>query len=141
MRRAIIVAAVLLGGVTGALLVADAASANEPVPDPIWRTVDSGADLVLSRPTFWNSACHPLGVTVTVTEPPANGTVTVTEGPNIANPHPRFGTAGRCGGTLIMGKQVIYRSKPGFHGTDYLVYHYLSQWGNRAEAHVNITVR
>ena len=52
MTRAIIVAALLLVGATAPLLVADAASANEPVPDPIWRTVDSGADLVLSRPTF-----------------------------------------------------------------------------------------
>lgn len=141
MRRAIIVAALLLGGATGASLVADAASANEPVPDPIWRTVDSGADLVLSTPTFWNSACHPIGVTVTVTQPPANGTVSVTTGPNIANPHPRFGTAGRCGGTLIEGKRVVYRSAPGFHGNDYVVYHYRSDLGHRAEAHVYITVR
>jgi hypothetical protein len=141
MTRAIVVAALLLVGATAPLLVADAASANEPVPDPIWRTVDSGADLVLSRPTFWNSACQARGVTVTVTHPPANGTVLVTEGLNIANPRPRFGTPGRCGGTLIMGKRVIYRSTPGFHGSDYVVYHYVSDWGERAEAHVNITVR
>jgi hypothetical protein len=141
MTRALIVAALLLGGATGSLLAADAALANEPVPDPIWLTVDPGADLVLSSPTFWNSACQPLGVTVTVTHPPAHGTVSVTQGLNRANPHPRFGTAGRCGGTLIMGKRVIYRSAPDFHGTDYVVYHYVSERGHRAEAHVNITVR
>jgi hypothetical protein len=61
MIRAIIVAALLLGGATGPLLVADTAFADHPVPDPIWLTVDSGADLVLSRPTFWDSACHPPG--------------------------------------------------------------------------------
>jgi hypothetical protein len=69
MTRAIIVAALLLGGATGPLLVADNAFADHAVPDPIWPTVDSGADLVLSRPTFWDRACHPLGVTVTVTQP------------------------------------------------------------------------
>jgi hypothetical protein len=142
MTRAIIVAALLLGGPTGPLLVADAAFAKDPAyPNPVRRTVDSWAELVLSRPTFWNSACHALGVTVTVTQPPANGTVSVTEGLNAANPHPRFGTAGGCGGMQIMGKQVVYRSNPGFQGTDVLVYHYVSEWGNRAEATVIITVR
>ena len=141
MIRAIIVAALLLGGATGPLLVADTAFAGESVPDPVWLTVDSGADLVLSSPTFWDSACQPLGVTVTVTQPPAHGTVSVVAGLNRANPHPRFGTPGRCGGTLIMGKRVVYRSEPGFDGTDYIVYHYVSDGGHRAEAHVNITVR
>ena len=73
MIRAIIFAALLLGGATGPLLVADVALADHSVPDPIWLTVDSGADLRLSSPTFWNSACQPLGVTVTVTQPPAHG--------------------------------------------------------------------
>ena len=140
MIRAFIVAAVLLGA-TAPLRVAGTAFANEPVPDPVRLTVDSGADVRLSSPTFWDSACHPLGVTVTVTQPPAHGTVSVVAGLNRANPHPRFGTAGRCGGTLIMGKRVVYRSEPGFHGTDYVVYHYVSARGHRAEAHVNITVR
>jgi hypothetical protein len=141
MRRALIVAALVLGSAIGQLPVVDAAFANKPVPDPVRLTVDSGADLVLSRPTFWNSACQARGVTVTVTQPPANGTVTVMDGLNTANPHPRFGTPGRCGGTQIMGKRVIYRSTPGFHGSDYVVYHYVSDWGERAEAHVYITVR
>jgi hypothetical protein len=139
--RVIVVAALLLAGAAGALLVADTAFANEPVPDPVWLTVDSDADLLLSSPTFWDSACQPLGVTVTVTQPPAHGAVSVVAGLNRANPHPRFGTAGRCGGALIMGKRVVYRSEPGFHGADYVVYHYVSEGGHRAEAHVNITVR
>ena len=141
MIRAIIVAALLLGGATGPLLVAEPAFADHAVPDPVYLTVDSGADLRLSSPTFWDRACHPVGVTVTVTQPPAHGTVSVVAGPNAANPNPRFGTPGRCGGTLIMGKRVIYRSEPGFHGADYVVYHYVSDGGRRAEAHVYITVR
>jgi hypothetical protein len=142
MVRAIIVAALLLGGATGALFVADAAFAEQVAPDStIERTVDSGTELVLSRPTFWDSGCHARGVTVTVTQPPANGTVSVTEGLNTAPDHPKFGTAGRCGGMQIMGKQVVYRSSPGFHGSDVVVYHYVSDWGERAAATVFITVR
>jgi hypothetical protein len=115
--------------------------ADHPVPDPVWLTVDSGADLRLSSPTFWDRGCNPLGVTVTVTQPPAHGTVSVVAGLNTANPNPRFGSPGPCGGTLIMGKRVIYRSEPGFHGNDYVIYHYVSARGNTAEAHVYITMR
>jgi hypothetical protein len=143
-RRAIIVTALLLGGATSPLPVADAAFVRELTPaslETVNRTVDSGMDLMLSRPTFWNSACNARGVTVTVTQPPANGTVSVTEGSNIANPKPKFGTPGRCGGMQIMGKQVVYRSRPGFHGTDVMAYQYVSGWGQRSGATVIITVR
>jgi hypothetical protein len=144
MTRAIVVTALLLGGATGSLLVADAAFAEELAPTSpgtVRRTVDSGMELVLSRPTFWNSACNARSVTVTVTQPPANGTVSVTEGLNTAPGNPKFGTAGRCGGMQIMGKQVVYRSRPGFHGSDVVVYEYVSDWGERAAATVIVTVR
>jgi hypothetical protein len=144
MTRAMIVTALLLGGATGSLLVADTAFAEEfapTSPGTVRRTVDSGLELVLSRPTFWNSACNARGVTVTVTEPPANGTVSVTEGLNTAPGNPKFGTAGRCGGMQIVGKQVVYRSRLGFHGSDVVVYEYISDWGERATATVIITVR
>jgi hypothetical protein len=144
MTRATVAIALLLSATTGSLLVPDAALARELAPTSFGtdaRTVDSGADLVLSRPTFWNSACNARGVTVTVTQPPANGTVSVTEGLNTANANPKFGTPGRCGGMQIMGKQVVYRSRPGFHGTDVVVYEYISDWGERAVATVIIAVR
>jgi hypothetical protein len=160
MTRATFVIALLLGAAIGSLLVADAAltkvlaqtsfgtdartvdSGSEQTSfRKVARTVDSGADLVLSRPTFWNSACNARGVTVIVTQPPANGTVSVTEGLNTANVNPKFGTAGHCGGMQIMGKQVVYRSRPGFHGTDVVVYEYISDWGERAGATVIIAVR
>ena len=120
MTRAIIVTVLLLGGATGSLLVAEAASAEELAPTSpgtVRRTVDSGAELVLSRPTFWNGACAARGVKVTVTQPPAHGTVSVTEGLNTANRNPKFGTAGRCGGMQIMGKQIVYRSYARDHRT------------------------
>jgi hypothetical protein len=160
MTRAIIVAAMLLGAAAGSLLVADAALAEEPAPTSLGadaptvdsdvqptsfrtvaRTVDSGADVVLSRLTFWNSACNARSVTVTVTRPPANGTVSVTEGLNTASVNPKFGTAGRCSGMQIMGKQVVYRSGPGFHGTDVVVFEYISDRGERSRVTVTIAVR
>jgi hypothetical protein len=141
MTRAIVAAALLLGE-AGLSMVADAAFAEVVAPPSvISRTVDSGADLVLSRPTFWNSACAARSITVTLIQPPANGTFSVTEGLNTANPDPKFGTAGRCGGMQIMGKQVIYRSTSGYHGSDVVIYEYVSDWGEKAKATVFITVR
>ena len=144
MRRAIIVTALLLAGAAGLSLAVDAAFADERAPvrsGTVRRTVDSGSEVVLSRPTFWNGACNARGVTVTVTQSPANGTVSVTEGLNTAPETPKFGTAGGCGGMQIMGKQVVYRSRPDFHGSDVVVYEYISDWGERAAATVFITVR
>jgi hypothetical protein len=160
MTRAIIVAALLLGAATGSPLVVGTARAKELAPTSfgadtpavdsdvgpisfrtVARTVDSGADLVLSRLTFWNSACDARSVTVTVTQPPANGTVSVTEGLNTANANPKFGTAGRCGGMQIMGKQIVYRSRSDFHGTDVVIYEYISDRGERSRATVIIAVR
>jgi hypothetical protein len=58
-----------------------------------------------------------------------------------SNVNPKFGSAGRCGGMQIMGKQAVYRSRLGFHGTDVVVYEYISDWGERAGATVIIAVR
>jgi hypothetical protein len=160
MIRAINVVALLLGAATGSLLFAGIASAKELAPTSIGadtptvdsdagppsfrtvlRTVDSGVDVVLSRLTFWNNACKARDVTVTVTRPPANGTISITEGLNTANVNPKFGTAGHCGGIQIMGKQIAYRSRPGFRGNDALVYEFISDRGERSRATVIITVR
>jgi hypothetical protein len=160
MTRAIIVTVLLLAAAAGSLLVADTALAKELAPTSfgadtptvdsdvapasfrtIARTVDSGADVVLSRLTFWNSACNARDFTVTVTQPPANGTVSVTEGLNTANANPKFGTSGRCGGMQIMGKQILYRSRLGFRGTDVVIYEYISDRGERSRTTVNIAVR
>jgi hypothetical protein len=128
------------------------AGTTPPAPSPhaitagsvqrtVERTVDSGADVVLVRHTSWDGACNPRDVTITVTQPPANGTVSVVAGLNRASLNPTFGSAGRCGGTLIMGKRVVYRSEPGFHGSDYVVIHRVSGAHRIIETQVIITVR
>jgi hypothetical protein len=152
--------ALLFAAATGSLLVASAALAEDLEPASfgtdartvdsgseqtvfrkVMRTVDSDADLVLSRPTFWDRACNGRSLTVTVTEAPANGTVSVTEGLNTANANPKFGTPGPCAGVQIMGKQIVYRSRAGFHGTDVVAYEYISDRGERGGATVVIAVR
>ena len=107
------------------LSYAQAALAS-PTVRRIARTVDSGAESVIARTTFWNNECNARPVTVTIKQPPANGTASIKEGLNPVVENPRFVTGGACVARQIMGKQIIYRSNPGFHGGDVVVYEVVS---------------
>jgi len=105
------------------------------------RTADSGSESVVARSTYWNSQCEPRGVTVTIKQPPASGTASVKEGLNPVVANPRFGTAGKCVGKQVMGKQILYRSNPGFRGSDQIVYESVTDQGQRTSVTVKIEVR
>ena len=112
-----------------------------PTGQTLTRTVDSGSESVIARSTFWNSECNSRSVTVTIRQQPANGTASVREGLNTVPENPRFGTAGSCAGKQIMGKQIVYRSKANFRGTDVVVYESVSDRGERSSTTVTIEVR
>ena len=112
-----------------------------PTGQTLTRTVDSGSESVVARSTFWNSECNPRPVTVTIKQQPANGNASVREGLNTVPENPRFGTAGSCVGKQIMGKQIVYRSKADFRGTDVVVYESASDKGERSLITVTIEVR
>jgi hypothetical protein len=78
---------------------------------------------------------------VTIKQPPAHGTASVKEGLNTVRENPRFGTAGKCVGKQVMGKQIVYRSKPSFHGDDAVTYEVRSDKGEQASTIVNVKVR
>jgi len=40
-----------------------------------------------------------------------------------------------------MGKQIVYRSKPGFRGADVIVYETVSDRGERATTTINVEVK
>lgn len=119
---------------------AQAAPAS-PIERKVTRTVDSGSESAIARSTFWNSECNARAVTVTIKQPPANGKVSVREGLNPVVENPQFGTAGRCAGKQVMGKQIVYQSKPGFHGSDVVVYESFSDRGEKTSTTVIIEVR
>jgi len=116
-----------------------AATAAEPVV--LTRSVESGAETVVARSTFWNSDCSPVSVKVTITKPPSRGTATVREGANPVSANPRFGTSGQCVGKEVMGKQVVYRSPVGYKGEDVINYESVSAKGQKSNVVVNITVK
>ena len=105
------------------------------------RSVDSGADAVIARSAFWNSQCQARSFTLTIKQPPANGAVRVTEGLNPIVENPAIGTAGRCAGKQVKGKQIVYRSKPGFHGVDTVIYDVVSDRGEQIVTTITIDVR
>ena len=118
-----------------------AARAQAKPPNQISRSVDSGAEAIVSRSTFWTGECQPRGFKLTITKQPSHGKVSVKEGKNTVMANPRFGTAGKCVGKEIMGKQVMNRSDPGFHGEDVVNYEIESDKGEKGETIVTITVK
>ena len=44
-------------------------------------------------------------------------------------------------GKQVMGKQIVYQSKPDFHGSDVVVYESLSDKGEKTSTTVSIEVR
>ena len=105
------------------------------------RTVDSGSESVISRSSFWSAQCNARPFTLTIKQQPAHGTISIREGLNPVAENPRFGTAGSCAGKQVMGKQILYRSTPGFQGQDAIVYEIVSDKGQRGATTVTIEVR
>jgi hypothetical protein len=78
---------------------------------------------------------------VTITRAPTNGEAWVNVGPNTVSANPSSGTAGRCAGKQVIGKQIMYQSKPGFHGSDVVSLEILSDRGQKSSTTVTIEVR
>jgi hypothetical protein len=106
-------------------------------------TVESDAESMIARPTFWDGECRPRPFKAIITRAPTNGTAWVKVGPNtVSAAGVRSGTAGRCVGREVIGKQIMYRSNAGFHGSDVVSYEIVGS--NRRETYsttVTIEVR
>jgi hypothetical protein len=117
------------------------ATPGSSLGETVTRAVDSGSESVIARASFFNGECGARPVTVTITQPPARGTASIRDGLNTVPERARFGTSGSCAGRQVMGKQIVYRSDPGFRGGDLLVYEFVSDRGERGSTTVVIEVR
>jgi hypothetical protein len=90
----------------------------------VQRIAASGIASPISNERAWDwTSCAAQTVVVTIVEQPKNGTVTIRdETMNIPATTNRAGSTGVCAGKPINGKRVYYQSRPGFFGTDRLVY-------------------
>jgi hypothetical protein len=89
----------------------------------VTRDAQSGVDSHISWERAWDRDCKAVPVTVTITQQPTNGTISVTQATStIPESTPRSGSIGPCAGKTVTGNQVKYRSNPGFRGTDTVKY-------------------
>ncbi len=109
---------------------------------PLSGSVESGADTVIAYGRHWNPApCVPQRTSIVITQPPAHGTVQILEErADVPWTTPRTGGTGYCRGMLLFAKKIIYRSEPGFEGTDTLSYESIGPNGRRAPYTVTIAV-
>jgi len=103
------------------------------------RSAESGVEALLVDERSWDASCKPLPTSVTITSQPGNGKVTVVPSVSIiAASAPRSGSTGRCAGKSISGNQIMYRSHPGFRGTDTLAYKVM--YGNGKNGSTTVTI-
>jgi hypothetical protein len=132
--RALIAAAPL----AVALLIATGALAQEI---KLTRSAASGIEMLLVDERSWDANCKPLATSVTIISQPSNGKVTVVPGASvIAVAAPPSGSKLQCAGKSMTGNQIMYRSNPGFRGTDTLAYKVLYANGKSGSTTVTINV-
>jgi hypothetical protein len=88
------------------------------------RKAQSGVETRIAYERAWNRDCQALPTTVTVTQAPKNGAISVVQGTSTVPPStPNSGeTADNCVGKTVAGNEVHYKSNAGFHGTDSVTY-------------------
>ncbi len=108
----------------------------------VTRTADSGVESLIAHERSWDRNCNPRQSAVTITSKPTSGTVSVVLGTStIPTSTPRFGSTGVCAGKTITGNQVMYKSKPGFHGVDTVTYGVVYGDGSRGSTTITINVK
>ena len=102
------------------------------------RTAKPGADSQLAFSSRWDRNCNGLPVKITFTRPPKNGAAWSVEADEIIPPStPGSGNTGQCAGKTIKSKKIMYRSTPGFRGSDTVGY---DSDGNGLIIHTTIAV-
>jgi len=81
-------------------------------------------------------------VNVILTNTPLNGVAAVKAGLSVLpETGPRAKSVGNCAGAIMIGKHIMYRSNPGFHGFDRVSYDAVNANGTRVSTIVTIAVR
>ena len=87
------------------------------------RNAKSGLDAGLAYAGRWDRNCSALPVKVTFTRQPQNGMAWSVEADEVLPAStPGSGNTGQCAGKTITSKKIMYRSKPGYHGSDTVSY-------------------
>jgi len=108
----------------------------------ITKSAGSGVETTIARASGWDKAtCASRLHSVNITRPPAHGTVSVVdEVTTIPASTQRSGSTGQCAGKPLKDKKILYKSNPGFTGTDTFSYESVDPNGSRGPFDVTITV-
>jgi hypothetical protein len=89
------------------------------------RTAKSGVETRLAYSGHWDTrTCASLPDKVTISKQPEHGTASIKPAEEtLPQSTPGSGSTGPCAGKKIPASAIMYRSKPGFKGTDTLGYH------------------
>lgn len=89
------------------------------------RTAKSGVETRLAFSAHWDDkTCNSLPNKVTISKQPAHGTASIKPAEQTLHQStPGSGATGPCEGKKIQASAIMYRSNPGFKGTDTFGYH------------------
>jgi hypothetical protein len=123
----------------GAFMVGLSVAGAETVKEMnLTRQAKSGIDSALATSGRWDRDCNALTSSVTITGKPSNGTAWVVEAKYpVPARTPASGDTGKCAGKIVTGNKIMYRSNPGFHGTDLVTY---DSHGGATVIHTTITI-
>jgi hypothetical protein len=97
------------------------------------RTAKSGVETQLAYSAQWDKNCNSLPNKVTISKQPEHGTASIKPAEQtLPKSTPGSGGTGSCDGKKVQASAIMYRSNPGFKGTDTLGYH--------AEAGIDATI-
>ena len=115
--------------------------ASDAYADSIARTANSGELKRLWTYRAWDSQCKSLGAKINVLSKPEHGDIVPQVVKTIlGQTFNRFGSAGRCAGTLIAGLEVYYKSVEGYRGTDTVTLEIVYGYGRHITDTFTITV-
>jgi hypothetical protein len=113
---------IALTGLAAALAAASGTSAEEKTMN-LSRNAKTGVDSLLAYAGRWDRNCHELSIKINFTRQPAQGMAwSVEDDRVIPASTPAMGSTGQCAGKTVKSKKIMYRSAPGFRGSDAVSY-------------------
>jgi len=102
------------------------------------RPVESGVESLLVDERAWNAKCKPITASITITNQPINGKVTIVAGVSVVPISTQSRSASGCVGKSISGSHIMYKSNAGFRGIDTLAYEI--RYGNGKSSSTTVTI-
>jgi hypothetical protein len=113
---------IVIAGLAAVLAAASGTSAEEKAMN-LSRNAKSGVDSLLAYAGRWDRNCNELPIKINFTRQPAQGMAWSVEADSVIPAStPAMGDTGQCAGKTVKSKKIMYRSAPGFRGSDTVSY-------------------